>query len=609
LRAQLRIQAEGLTGHLDEFWPDVAHSKWFGGDAEGWERAPYWLDGLIPLAWLLEDATLKEKATARIEQILAGQREDGWYGTYVPPDQSATKQYDIWAFFLMNKVLVHYHELTGDDRALQAVLRCLKAMDQHLRHYPLFNWGKFRWFEDLIAVYYAYRHTGEVWLLDLARLHHEQGFDYPSFYRQEDVTVPTPRRGLWKWTKHVVNTAMAVKSGALWWQLSGAPQDRHFPAEMIALLDRYHGQVNGMFSGDECLAGKNPLQGTELCAVVEMMYSLEQLVSILGEAALADRLERIAFNALPATFSPDMWAHQYDQQVNQVQCTINEEHLWTTNGPESNIYGLEPNFGCCTANMHQGWPKLAAHLWMRTPDQGLAAVAYAPSAVVAQVKGKPVTVTLETDYPFREQLSFVIDSKEPVRFPLWLRIPAWAEGAKVDVPGLVSSPLRPGSFAKIEREWRGSTRLTLELPMRPRVEQRYNDAVAIVRGPLVFSLLIGEEWQQVNQDKPYRQPPHADWEVRPTTPWNYALRVDAANPEHSLSFEERPVGSPPFSPQGAGIVAKAKGRRLPNWKLQHGWAGETPPSPVHSEQPLEDVTLIPYGCSNIRITEFPQLVE
>ncbi|MBC7186310.1 MAG: glycoside hydrolase family 127 protein [Calditrichaeota bacterium] len=609
LRAQLRIQADGLTGHLDEFWPDVAHSKWFGGDAEGWERAPYWLDGLIPLAWLLDDAALKEKATTRIEQILAGQREDGWYGPYVPPEQGASKQYDIWAFFLMNKVLVQYHELTGDGRALQAVLRCLKAMDKHLRRYPLFNWGKFRWFENLIAIYYAYRHTGEAWLLDLARLHHEQGFDYPSFYRQEDVTVPTPRRGLWKWTKHVVNTAMAVKSGALWWQLSGEPADRRFPAEMIALLDRYHGQVNGMFSGDECLAGKNPLQGTELCAVVEMMYSLEHLLSIFGEPAFADRLERIAFNALPATFSPDMWAHQYDQQVNQVQCTINEEHLWTTNGPESNIYGLEPNFGCCTANMHQGWPKFAAHLWMRTPDQGLAAVAYAPSAVSVQIKGTPVRVTLETDYPFRQQLSFIVESQEPVRFPLWLRIPAWADGAKVDAPKRASSPLPPGSFVKIEREWRGTTRLTLELPMRPRVERRYNDAVAIVRGPLVYSLLIGEEWRQVNQDKPHRQPPHADWEVRPTTPWNYALRVDAASPDRSLSFEERPVGSPPFSPQGAGVVAKAKGSLLPNWKLQHGWAGETPPSPVHSDQPLQEVTLIPYGCTNIRITEFPQLAE
>ena len=50
LARHLRIQADGLSGHLDLFWPDVGQSQWFGGTAEGWERAPYWLDGAIPLA-------------------------------------------------------------------------------------------------------------------------------------------------------------------------------------------------------------------------------------------------------------------------------------------------------------------------------------------------------------------------------------------------------------------------------------------------------------------------------------------------------------------------------------------------------------------------------
>ena len=63
-----------------------------------------------------------------------------------------------------------------------------------------------------------------------------------------------------------------------------------------------------------------------------------------------------------------MWSHQYDQQVNQVQCTINQEHGWSTNGPESNLFGLEPNYGCCTSNMHQGWPKFVSHLWLRTAE-------------------------------------------------------------------------------------------------------------------------------------------------------------------------------------------------------------------------------------------------
>ena len=368
LRRQLRLQADGLTGHLDEFWPDVGQSQWFGGAAEGWERAPYWLDGVIPLAWVLDDETLKKKVAKYLDYVVTHQRPDGWYSPY-PKDASA-RAYDLWSILLANKAFVQHHEATGDAATLEAVIRNLKAILATLDRTPLFDWGKYRWFEGLIPVYYAYDRTGEPWLLDLARKLTAQGFDYQACYRGHDITVPTPRRGLWKWDKHVVNTAMALKAYALAWRLSGKAEDLAFPARMLELLDRCHGQVTGMFSGDECLSGANPLQGTELCAVVETLYSLEHLVAVTGNPAFADRLERIAFNALPAPFSPDMWCHQYDQQVNQVQCAINPQALWSTNGPDSNLFGLEPNYGCCTANLHQGWPKLAAHLWMRAPRRG-----------------------------------------------------------------------------------------------------------------------------------------------------------------------------------------------------------------------------------------------
>ncbi len=173
---------------------------------------------------------------------------------------------------------------------------------------------------------------------------------------------------------------MALKTSAVWWQISGQRSDRDAIYQLLREMDRYHLMPNGVHSGDEHYAGTDPSQGTELCAVVEGMFSYEHLIAILGDPALADRLEKVAYNALPATFSGDMWAHQYDQQPNQVLCTRFPRE-WTTNGPDSNLFGLEPNFGCCTANIHQGWPKLAASLWMAMPEGGLAAVAYAPNEV------------------------------------------------------------------------------------------------------------------------------------------------------------------------------------------------------------------------------------
>ena len=613
LERQLRIQRDGLTGHLDEFWPDVGQSQWFGGTAEGWERAPYWLDGAIPLAFLLDDAPLKARITRYVEHVVAHQRPDGWYAPY--PADAATKRYDLWAILLANKALVQYHEATGDARVLEAVARSLRALLAGLDRTPLYEWGRFRWYEGLVSTFYVYERTREPWLLELARKLREQGVDFEALYRTDDVTVPTPRRGLWKWTKHVVNTAMATKAAALSWRLDQRPADRAFATRMLEILDRHHGQVTGVFSGDECLAGRSPLQGTELCAVVELMYSLEHLFSAFGDSSFGDRLERVAFNALPATFAPDMWSHQYDQQVNQVQCTVNPEHLFTTNGPESNLYGLEPNFGCCTANMHQGWPKLVAHLWMKTRDEGLVAAAWAPCEATFTSHGVPVAVRVDTDYPFRETLAVTVRPERAVRFPLVLRVPAWAEGATVSLAGGPAQPMKAGSLHRLEREWTGETALLLRFPMRPKVTTRYNEAVAVERGPLVYALAIGEEWTRIHADKPHRELPHGDFEVRPTTPWNYGLALDPARPEASLRFEERPVGERPFSPEGAGTSATAKARRLPRWTLAHGWAGEVSradpawahAAPREPDGPLEEVRLIPYGCTNIRITEFPKV--
>jgi len=595
LRRQLQIQANGLSGHIDEFWPDLENSGWLGKPGESWERGPYYMDGLVPLAYLLDDAELVQKANKWVSWTLDHQRKDGAIG----PEKNT----DWWPNMIALKALTQFQDATGDARVIPLMERYFQYQAAQLAANPLKSWGQFRWEDEVLSILWLYNRNGDPKLLDLAKALHSQGYDWKAQFayfpyhdkvNKDQINLKT----------HVVNNAMALKTSAVWWLLTGDKSDHDAVYKQLGELDKYHVIANGVHSGDEHYAGHNPTQGTELCAVVEAMFSLEEMTAILGDPAMGDREEKIAFNALPGAFSGDMWAHQYDQQANQVQASIAPRH-WVDNKADSNIFGLEPNFGCCTANYHQGFPKFAANLWMATPDDGLAAVFYGPSEVQTSLKdGTKLTVTEQTEYPFQDKIRLIVSPAKPAAFQLVLRIPAWTDKPQFNINGKPQSGMKPGTFYTINRTWAPGDQVNIWFPMPLRVSRWYNSAAAIERGPLVYSLKIGEDWQRIKT-----QGLTADWQVNPKTDWNYGLLINTAHPDKSVQVTQHPVGDFPFTPNGAPVELRVKGRKLPGWTLQDGSAGPLPGSPALSMQPLETLTLIPYGSAKLRITEFPVLLR
>lgn len=621
LRSQLKAQAEGLTGNLDDFWPDLVNSSWKGGDGEAWERGPYFLDGLVPLAYLLNDAMLIDKVEKWIKPILASSTDTGWYGPL--------KNKDRWPLAVSNKVLMQYYEATDDGRALEVLMKYFRYLHDTPPDWPDKDWRGVRAMENAVTGYWLYRQTKEPWILAVIETIQRNSSDWTTYYEKFpwDSAAWADRRIPLNWgpvglTAHVVNNAMAIKYPGLWFQQSGDDRYKNAVFEGIQKYDQNHGQAGGRFSGDEHLSGKSPDRGTELCSVVEYMYSLEELFAIFGDNRLADRLELLAFNALPGTTTPDMWAHQYDQQSNQV--IINgEKRGWSTNGNYSNIYGLMPNFGCCLANMHQGWPKFTQSLWMATNDNGLAAVAYAPSSVTAKVgKNEVVTIHEETNYPFNGLIKLKIGSGKPVRFALYLRIPGWAENAQITYKEKTITG-KGGSMVKLYARWDPDEIITLELPMKIRAEERYNKSLSLLRGPLYFSLRMEKDYKstKLNYDN-FGYKGSIDWEIIPQSPWNYGLMTNKTDLTRGIKVAENEPTIYPFADKGdmiwisdsgkyvpwekdAPVVITTRGMKIPEWTLKDNSADIPPLSPVKPEATNEVIELVPYGCAKLRITEFP----
>lgn len=620
LRQQLVLQKDGLTGHLDELYPNVVGSRnaWLGGDGDAWERGPYWIDGLLPLAYLLDDQGLKDKAQVWVEAILGSQQEDGYFGPATDrgpePGLQRNNSHDWWPKMVALKIVKQYYMATGDERVIPFLDRYFRYQLAHLPETPLDHWtfwGAQRGGDNLEIVYWLYNITGEKYLLELGELIHRQSTPWTDMFL-DGSTLYTQN------SIHCVNLGQGFKEPVVYWQQSGEQKQLDAVRNAEKVIRKTIGLPTGLWAGDELINFGDPTRGSELCTAVEMMFSLEEMLRITGDLHWAEWLERIAYNALPTQADDRYETRQYFQQTNQIECSRNTSRNFSTPHSDTDqVFGLLNGYPCCTTNMHQGWPKFTQNLWYATDDAGLAALVYAPSRVTAMVAGGiEACVTEETFYPFNENIRFTVsfpDRKvKSAYFPIRFRIPAWCVGAELKVNGeRVGDPCGAGDLVTVRRTWAKGDVVTLDLPMSVECSRWFDSSAVIERGPLVYALRMNETWTR-KQTAASEKVRYGDWyyEVTSDSPWNFCLSgktLKSVAENCTVIRNDVDASLYPWTLENAPLSIRIPARPMLDWKAYRGSVGQVQyftqqGGDLGAEQTIE---LIPYGCTTLRIAEFP----
>ena len=598
LRRSLDIEADGMTGRLTEIsqWCKADGNAWLSPAGEGhsgWEELPYWLKGFGDLGYVLRDERIMKESRRWIEGILAGQREDGWFG----PRSNLTNvdgKSDIWPNMIALNCLQSFYEFTQDERVLGFMLKYFRWQQSvPEKDFIVGSWQKIRAGDNLESIYWLYNRTGEAWLLDVAKKVHARTANWT-----DDVA---------NW--HGVNISQSFRQPAVFFVQAKEEKFVRAAYRNYDAVMGIYGQVpGGGFGADEnCRQGYiDPRQGTETCTWVEFMHSFQMLTRITGDPLWADRCEEVAFNSFPASQTPDQKGLHYLTAANQPSLDPKNHEPGIQNG--GCMFAYNPHdFRCCQHNVSHGWPYYAEEMWLATPDQGLCAMLYCPSEVEAKVgDGTAVRIAEATGYPADESITFTVSTPKAVRFPLYLRVPRWCAGPKLAINGkAVETKAEPLAYLVVDRTWADGDKITLELPMRLAVTvwERNKNSVSLSRGPLFFSLKIGEKWERYGGTDAWPA-----LQALPTTPWNYGLEIDPAKPEASVEVVKKdwPLTPYPFAQAAAPIELKAKARKIPEWGFDRfGLCAVLQTSPAQTNMPIETVTLIPMGWARLRISAFP----
>lgn len=590
-RGLLETQRDGLGLHRGESGYPYNTCLWAGTIPKGgnpiaqawwpYEQSGYIVDGLYRCGILLGDTTLMGLGRRNAAYVLEHPRANGMLG----PEALGDAQ---WAFSVFARALLADYDATGDEAIPERLAAHFAALPDTLTNRQTCI------IESMCKVYAL---TGDKRILDRAeriwRAFSMPGTADNEAFRHSDMLAAAPV-GI-----HGVTAAEVSKQPAILYLYTGNPEYLAAAEGFYASVERDHELVDGIPSSCERLSGKAPEALHETCDISDFLWSYGYMLLATGDVRWADKMENAFYNAALGAVSKDFRAHQYFSSPNQIVAT---QYSSAADYGEEGLFrqAYRPGFDteCCSGNVHRMFPNYASRMWLRDVRGGIAAALYAPGRIATQVGGCPVTVTERTDYPFRSGIEFGFECREAVKFPFSVRIPAWAEGASVRVNDEPAVGAAAGSFHTVERTFRSGDRITLDLPMRPRMEPAGHDSVCVRRGPLLFSVAIAEQAEKITGQMKTSDSFPA-WDITPASPWNYALAPDA-----EIEVVEHPVGMSPWQASDTPVRLRLTAYEVPSWKARKTTPALPAPGFVTAAEATR-IELIPSGSTRIRLTVFP----
>ncbi|KAK7060778.1 hypothetical protein VNI00_000510 [Paramarasmius palmivorus] len=590
LADQLQVQVNGLAGRQHTFYNYIAQSDWTGGTAlysNLEEAGSYWFNGIVPTSIVGNSDELRSRASYFMNYVLEHQDSTGWIGPEVF-DQS--KPRFLWGRYPFLLGVTQFLEANNQNttEVIDSVYKFVELANQLLTNgegRDPDGWGDARWFEFAISLQWLYEfhpNDKEEVLLDTMEKLKTAGFDWERVFSEELFPktsawgMPNPFNTRLVW--HGVNVAEALKAGAVAYRFTHNETELSATSAAWDRLFRYHGRPSGVFAADEHLAGLEAARGSELCLVV---------------------VEKIAYNALPATLTGDMWSRQYLQQQNQIAAKNMDPNPFPSDGSYANVFGLEPNYPCCTVNHPQGWPKFVSNAFLKTSDnQGLVHLYLGPFKTTT-VLGQDNSVTVEVDtlYPFSDTLTTKVTATKPFKY--YVRIPSWVTGGTISSAEGSNNPLSPSNGLQEVDIPAGISSFTLTLPAEIAIESRPHNSVAVHRGPFTYAFDIQRKQTVLKTDP---NEPHAmDLQFDATEDWEYA--IDPASLQfHSTSLSKLP--SPIFDSGLPPLSITARACKV-NWTLAGDTYASSPPENPDCVGEEREITLWPFGATKLRIGEFP----